>query len=126
MFKQRTDLRYQRGAGGFTMMEAAASLALIALIISVLAGVVMMQTKSGAVLAQKRAVLNHAEAALVNLQLGRTPPSTPEGMTVDIQVIEDAAAPAEQQWVRVHVQFDRLDEQLVGLAPKSHEVEGRP
>lgn len=101
---------------GFLIIDMLIGLTLLGTLATVLAIGVRSQQKGAAHLAESRAALRAAEAALIDLQSGANQPTPRRGVTV--RVTDDPTTPASagHRWVRIEAICNGRSATLYGLA----------
>src|SRR4051794_16241700 len=109
----------RRRCHGIMMMDLLTGLFLMAVLSAVLFIGIQTRAKGAARLAESRAALRSAEAALGELQAGVPAPTKREG--VEVRVIDDpqTVAPNGSKWVIIEATCAQKKASLRGLVPTS-------
>jgi hypothetical protein len=108
---------WRRRPSGIMMMDLLTGLFLMAALSAVLFVGIQTRAKGAARLAESRAALRSAEAALGELQAGMPAPSQRAGVEVRISDDAQTAAPAGSKWVVVEATCAGKTASLRGLVP---------
>jgi hypothetical protein len=99
------------------ILDLLTGLFLLAVLSAVLFVAVQARTKGAARLAESRAALRTAEAALGELQAGAAQPSGREGVEIRVMDEPQSKAPAGMRWVRVEATCAGKTASLRGVVP---------
>jgi hypothetical protein len=103
-------------ARGFVYIDMLSAMFMVGAMGVIVAVAVNRQTTALRRLDDSRAAVQDAEAVLIALQSGQTPPKD-ESFVWSIEPLADAAPVTSMRWVRVYVTVGRSSAELVGLAP---------
>jgi len=102
---------------GFVLLDLMTGLFLMAVLAAVLFVGVQTRAKAAARLAESRAAVRSAEAALGELQSGEKNPLPRAGVAVRVIDEPSAPAPSGYRWVRVEATCARKTAELCGVVP---------
>jgi hypothetical protein len=105
-----------KSARGFVYIDMLSAMFMVGAMGVIVAVAVDRQTTALRHLDDSRAAVQDAEAVLIALQSGQTPPKS-ESFSWSIDPLADAPLVASMKWVRVHATVGRSSADLVGLAP---------
>ena len=103
--------------GGWFMVDALLSMAVIVIIAAALAASMAQQRKAEARLAASRDAIRLAENALIALHTGKTAPPPPAGTTMEVLNADSGRTPSGWKWVTLRVTRDGKTATLTGLVP---------
>ena len=113
----RRSVTHSVGRRGFFELDVVAGLAILAALTLALAAVLGRQHRASEKLADTRAAVQVAEAALADLRAGKAVRPAPDEDT-GVELSEEGAAGADR-WVRVTVTVRGGRASLAGLVPKA-------
>lgn len=111
---------------GFMLIDAIIGMAVVGAVMVVMAVAMGRERRAAGTLAQTRRAVRAAEAALTELQAGRTMPMEMDGATVQIQNVPGTVAPPGFRWVEVRATSDGRQAALAGLVPAKPAGKGTP
>jgi type II secretory pathway pseudopilin PulG len=101
---------------GYLVAEIAIGFALLAVLAVSVTVMVQRHNRAAEVLADRRQATRAAEQVLLSLQSQQIAQPTDDRLAVTVQPVDQPAAPAGRQWVRVDVHLNGQTATLLGLA----------
>jgi type II secretory pathway pseudopilin PulG len=101
----------------FMLLDVILGLAVIGLLIVILMSSVRQYGQAASALADSRRLARAAEAAMIELQLGRAP-QPPDEVRITVNVLDETPAPSLRRWVELHATDGRRTVSLHGAVPE--------
>lgn len=111
--------RRRRHLRGMVLLDVAFALGLLAMLSVAIVMAAGRQNRASVKLQRHRAAAQQAEAALLTLRLGKTPPAAADGQSRLVLTPLDGAAPGSFRWVRAEVSEGEVKASVIGLVPET-------
>jgi len=99
----------------FAVADVLIAMTVVAILTGTLTVGVLKEQHAAERLAETRAAMRLAEATLLSLQSGQTPPAAPAGMSIHVTPVTGGELPADCAWAMVRIEGRGYSAELTGV-----------